>query len=72
MASKASEGVPSSKAHKMFMKGKRISEKAPHTFDGGMYLRSFEVDSLSDGMDASSTLIKMTGSAVTCEQRIVR
>lgn len=53
VASKANEGVPSSKAHKMFMKGKRISEKAPHTFDGGMYLRSFEVDSLSDGMDAS-------------------
>ncbi len=53
VASKSNEGVPSSEAHKMFRKGSRIPEKAPHNFDGGMYLRSFEVDSLQDGMDAS-------------------
>ena len=36
----------------MFRKGDRISEKPPYSFEGGMHLRSFELESLEDGMDA--------------------
>ncbi|MCE7697714.1 MAG: hypothetical protein K8E24_002330 [Methanobacterium paludis] len=37
----------------MFRKGVRIHEKPLYTFDGGMHLRSFEIPSLEDGMDAT-------------------
>jgi len=53
VASKSDEGMPSSDAHKMFRKGARIHEKPLYTFDGGMHLRSFEVPSLENGMDAT-------------------
>ncbi|WP_227717017.1 adenylyltransferase/cytidyltransferase family protein [Methanobacterium paludis] len=53
VASKSDEGMPSSDAHKMFRKGVRIHEKPLYTFDGGMHLRSFEIPSLEDGMDAT-------------------
>jgi len=52
VASKAREGVPSSEAHQMFRKGDRIREKSPYSFEGGMHLRSFELESLEDGMEA--------------------
>lgn len=52
VASKASEGLSSSDAHKMFRKGKKIGEKPPYSFDAGMHLRSFEVHSLKTGMNA--------------------
>jgi cytidyltransferase-like protein len=52
VSSKARAGVPSSEAHQMFRKGDRISEKPPYSFEGGMHLRSFELESLEDGMGA--------------------
>ena len=53
VASKVSDGISSSDAHKMFRKGKSIGKKPLYSFDGGMYLRSFEVDSLKTGVEAS-------------------
>lgn len=53
VASKVAEGHSSSDAHKMFREGKKVREKPLYTFDGGMHLRSFEVDSLKNGMKAS-------------------
>jgi cytidyltransferase-like protein len=53
VASKASKDVSSSDAHKMFRKGDIAKVNPPHTFDGGLHLRSFEVPSLQDGMEAS-------------------
>lgn len=52
VSSKASEGVPSADAHKMFRKGKTIKKPPLHTIDAGLHLRSFEVDSLETGMEA--------------------
>ncbi len=50
VSSKSSEGDSSSEAHKMFQKGERSSKKALYSFDAGMHLRSFEVESLKSGM----------------------
>lgn len=52
VASKSVEGVPSSDAHKMFRKGSKIKDKPLYTFDAGMHLRTFEVDSLKADMKA--------------------
>lgn len=52
VASKADEGVPSAEAHKMFRKGKEIRDLPLYFFDAGLHLRTFEVDSLENGMDA--------------------
>lgn len=52
VSSKASEGVPSSDAHKMFRKGQTIKQPPLYTVDAGLHLRSFEVDSLKTGMQA--------------------
>lgn len=51
VASKVEKGIKTSEAHEMFRKGKR-DEKPPSHIDGGMHLRSFEVEDLKDGMDA--------------------
>lgn len=51
VSSKSSEGVPSADAHKKFRKGDRNSKKTLYSFDAGMHLRSFEVDSLSEGLE---------------------
>jgi cytidyltransferase-like protein len=53
VASKGAEGASSADAHKMFREGKTIREKPFYTFDGGIHLRSFEVDSLKTDMEAS-------------------
>jgi predicted nucleotidyltransferase len=53
VASKVFEGLSSSDAHKLFRKGKSIGSKPMYSFDAGMYLRSFEVDSLKTGVEAS-------------------
>lgn len=52
VASKSSEGLPSAEAHKMFQNGKKIKEPPLYSFDGGMHLRTFELDSLKTGMEA--------------------
>lgn len=52
VASKVAQGVSTDIAHKMFRNGESIRDKPLYSFDGGMYLRSFEVDSLKTGMDA--------------------
>ena len=51
VASKVEKGMKTSEAHEMFRKGKR-GDKPPSSIDGGMHLRSFEVEDLEDGMDA--------------------
>lgn len=52
VSSKSSEGVPSSDAHENFRKGDRHSNKTLYSFDAGMHLRIFEVDSLTHGLGA--------------------
>ncbi|MEN4007409.1 MAG: cytidyltransferase [Methanobacteriaceae archaeon] len=52
VASSVDKGIKSSRAHEMFRKGIR-DEKPVYVIDAGMHLRSFEVENLLDGMDAS-------------------
>jgi cytidyltransferase-like protein len=51
VSSQSSEGASSSDAHKDFRKGKKASEKSLYSFDAGMHLRSFEIDSLTPGLE---------------------
>jgi predicted nucleotidyltransferase len=67
VSSKSSKGVPSSDAHKMFRKGDRNSEKVIYSFDAGMHLRSFEVESLKSGMEALFYVDK--NERLCCEMR---
>lgn len=67
VASKASEGTPSSDAHKMFRKGKKLKIKPLYSFDAGLHLRSFEVDSLKPGMECSLFVDKR--GAISCQIR---
>jgi len=52
VASNVDKGVKSSDAHEMFRKGKR-GAKPQYTVDAGLHLRSFEVEDLKDGIEAS-------------------
>ncbi len=67
VSSKSSEGVPSSDAHDMFRKGERNAKKALYSFDAGMHLRSFEVESLKEGMEALFYVDK--NERLCCEMR---
>lgn len=67
VSSKSSEGDTSSDAHNMFRKGKRSSKKVLCTFDAGMHLRSFEVESLKSGMEAMLYVDK--NERLCCEMR---
>lgn len=67
VSSKSSEGDSSSDAHKNFRKGDRNSIKTLYSFDAGMHLRSFEVESLISGMDALFYIDK--NERVCCEMR---
>jgi cytidyltransferase-like protein len=67
VSSKSSEGDKSSDAHNMFRKGKRSSEKVLYSFDAGMHLRSFEVESLKSGMEAMLYVDK--NERLCCEMR---
>lgn len=67
VSSKSSEGDSSSDAHKMFRKGERNSLKALYSFDAGMHLRSFEVESLKTGMEALFYVDK--NERLCCEMR---
>lgn len=53
VASKSTEGLSSADAHKMFRLGEKIREPPLHSFDAGLHLRRFEVDSLKTGMEAN-------------------
>ncbi|AXV38052.1 MAG: cytidyltransferase [Methanobacterium sp. BRmetb2] len=53
VAYNVSKGVKSSDAHKKFRKGGTISQAPPYIVEGGLHLRSFELASLEDKMDAS-------------------
>jgi len=53
VAYNVSKGMKSSDAHKKFRKGSKIQENPPYIIDGGLHLRSFELTSLKDKMDAS-------------------
>jgi len=52
VASMVDNGLTGSEAHEKFRKGSRTTDKAPYSFDAGLHLRSFELESLKDGMDA--------------------
>ncbi len=52
VASNIDKRVKSSDAHEMFRKGKRGS-KPQYTVDAGLHLRSFEIEDLKDGIEAS-------------------
>ncbi|MGZ7159572.1 MAG: cytidyltransferase [Methanobacterium sp.] len=51
VACEVKKGIKSRDAHEMFREGKR-GEKPPYSIDAGMHLRSFEVEDLTDGMEA--------------------
>lgn len=67
VASKANEGLASSEAHKMFRKGKTIRDPPLYTLDGGLHLRTFEVDSMKAGMEAELFVDKR--GAIACQIR---
>jgi len=52
VASMVDNGLTGSEAHEKFRKGSRTTDKAPYSYDAGLHLRSFELESLKDGMDA--------------------
>jgi cytidyltransferase-like protein len=52
VASKVDRGLSSREAHKKFREGARTHDKAPYSFDAGLNLRSFELPSLKESMDA--------------------
>lgn len=52
VASNLKRSIKSSKSHEMFREGKR-GEKPLYIIDAGMHLRSFEVEDIDDGMEAS-------------------
>ncbi len=52
VASMAEKGLSSSEAHEKFRNGSRNIDKAPSFFDAGLHLRSFELGSLKEGMEA--------------------
>ncbi len=52
VSSNVDKGLKSSDAHEMFRKGKRCT-KPQYTIDAGLHLRSFEVEDLKEGIEAS-------------------
>ncbi len=52
VASMVEKGFTSSEAHEKFRKGSRIKDKPQYSFEAGIHLRSFELESLKEGMDA--------------------
>jgi hypothetical protein len=52
VASMVDKGLTGSEAHEKFRKGSRTTDKSPYSFDAGLHLRSFELESLKEGMDA--------------------
>lgn len=52
VASMVEKGLASSEAHEKFLKGSRTREKPLYAFDAGFHFRSFELSSLTEGMDA--------------------
>ncbi len=67
VASKADEGFKSADAHKMFREGGKIREPPLYTFDAGLHLRSFEVDSLKQ--DKTVSLFVDKKGFVSCQIR---
>jgi cytidyltransferase-like protein len=67
VSSKSSEGESSSDAHKEFRSGERTSQSRINYFDAGMHLRSFEIDSLTPGMEAMFYVDK--NERLCCEMR---
>ena len=53
VAYNVSKGMKSSAAHKKYRKGSKIQQKPPFIVEGGLHLRSFELKSLEDKMDAA-------------------
>ncbi|MEG3224108.1 MAG: cytidyltransferase [Methanobacteriales archaeon Met13] len=53
VASSVEKGITSQEAHEKFRKGENILKKPPHTVDAGLHLRSFEMPSLKEGLEAS-------------------
>lgn len=52
VASMVEKGLTSSEAHEKFRKGSRTRDKPLYSFDAGLHLRSFELDSLKEGLEA--------------------
>jgi cytidyltransferase-like protein len=53
VASKADTGIKSSEAHEQFRNGQKISSSAPKYVDGGLSIRSFEVEHLKKAKTTS-------------------
>ncbi len=52
VSSMVEKGLTSSEAHEKFIKGSKTKDKPLYSFDAGLHLRSFELDSLKEGMEA--------------------
>jgi predicted nucleotidyltransferase len=52
VASQVATGLSSSEAHEKFLKGSKTHDKTPYSFYAGLHLRSFELPSLKESMDA--------------------
>jgi predicted nucleotidyltransferase len=53
VSSMVEKGMTGSEAHEKFRGGSRPHEKPPYSFEAGLHLRSFELDSLKEHMPAS-------------------
>lgn len=52
VASMVEKGLTSSEAHEKFRKGSRAKDKPQYSFEAGLHLRRFELESLKEGMEA--------------------
>jgi predicted nucleotidyltransferase len=52
VASMVDKGLTGSEAHEKFRKGSRTTLKSPYSFDAGLHLRRFELESLKERLDA--------------------
>ena len=52
VSSMVEKGLTSSEAHEKFLKGSKTKDNPSYSFDAGLHLRNFELDSLEEGMEA--------------------
>jgi len=52
VASSVERGMTSQEAHEKFRSGENVNKKPPYTVDAGLHLRSFEMPSLKEGLEA--------------------
>ncbi len=61
VSSMVEKGLTSSEAHEKFREGSRTRDEPLYSFDAGLHLRSFELSSLKEGMEAHLYVDKRGG-----------